>query len=330
MAPFKVRQSTLKTWRKCRRAAHHKLVEFLRPKTLRRPLKFGTLMHNLIEARAHKISPKKYFKSLDQSELDGYDDQEEYGDIISNASDIMHHYNQRWKDDGLRTCKGPSGGIAEHKFEMPLAKGIILTGKIDMVVRSEDRRRWMTEHKTYSKEWSEEDRWRNVQSSLYINAWTTLTGKRLDGVLWDYIYSKPPSVPKLTQKGKISQAAIVTLPITVSRFIAANKLTSKDEGVDSPIAAGEEGAERYFERVFVPRNLRVEKIVLNDAISTAKEMQRKLGKSKERTIDFHCNMCEFKKLCNAALTGGDVGFVKRNYYYVDEEERDEAIADGDA
>lgn len=323
MPPFKVRQSTLKTWRKCRRAAHYKLVEFLRPKLIRRPLKFGTLIHNLTEAGIKGTSVKKYLTTLTPEEIEGYENREEYGNILEDASDIMIEYRRKWKGDGIVYCKGPTGERAEHKFEMDLCKGIILTGKIDFVAKTEDRRRWMGEHKTFKKEWSEEDRWRNVQSSLYINAWTTLTGKRLDGILWDYIYSKPPTFPQLTKTGKISEKAIVTLPITVNRFLAANELTSDSPGADTLIAAGEEGVDRYFQRIFIPRNERVEKMVWKDAIATAKEMRAKLGVSRERTIDYGCNMCEFKKLCNAALTGGDVKFIKRNFYYVDEAEREE-------
>lgn len=321
---FKVRQSTLKTWRKCRRAAYYKLVMFLRPKVVKRPLKFGTLIHNLLEAKVKGTSPRKYLTGLTAEEIEGYEDREEYGDILADASDIMHEYIRRWKGDGITYCKGPTGEKAEHKFQMDLCKGIILTGKIDAVVRTPDSNRWMMEHKTFKAEWSEEDRWRNVQSSLYIRAWESLTRKRVDGILWDYIYSKPPTMPKINKNGSISKAALVTLPITVNRFLSANKLNSKTEGADTLIQAGEDGIERYFHRVFLPRNERVERMVWEDAVSTAKEMKQKLGKSRERTIDLGCNMCEFKKLCNAALTGGDVGFVMSNFYYVDEAERDEA------
>lgn len=258
------------------------------------------------------------------SQIEGYEDREEYGNILEDASDIMREYKRRWRGDGIVYLKGPSGARAEHKFSMDLCKGIILNGKIDAIAKTEDRNRWLTEHKTFKKEWSEEDKWRNVQSSLYIPAWIDMTGKRMDGIMWDYIYSKPPSVPKLTKTGKISQAAIVTLPTTVNRFLAKNELSSTHEGADFLIAAGEEGVERYFQRTFIPRNERVERMVRADVISTAKEMRAKLGVARERTIDHHCNMCEYKKICNAALTGGDVKFVKKSFYYVDEEEREES------
>ncbi len=320
---FKVRQSTLKTWRKCRRAAFYKLVECLRSKKISRPLKFGTLMHSLIETEICGKGFKDYLTGLKPEQIEGFEDREEYGNILDDASDIMHHYKLRWKNDGIRWCKGPNGKKAEHKFSMDLCKGIILNGMIDGVARTENRKRWLSDHKTFKQEWNEDDKWRNVQTSLYIPAWTQMTGKRIDGIMWNFIWSKPPSFPQMTQAGAISKRAIVTLPITVNRFLAANGLNSKTPGADALIAAGEEGVERYFQRTFIPRNERVEKMVRLDAITTAKDMRRKLGVDKTRSIDKHCNYCEFQKICNAALTGGDVKFVKKSFYYVDEAELEE-------
>lgn len=310
---FKVRQSSIKTWMQCKRKYHYKQVEGLRKKRISRPLKFGTLVHESVETIIEGESFGSYLANIDPVEVDS--DEE---DIRQTLSDIMHEYQLKWKGDGLRYLKAKSGKKSEHKFHMHLCKGIELSGTIDGGARTEDGRRWLVEHKTFSKEWDESQRWRNLQSTLYYPAFEELFGRSAAGVMWDYIYSKPPSIPKLTKKGKVSEAAIVTLPVTVNRFIAENKLKSSQ--CASLIRAGEAGVDRYFKRIHTPRNARVERVMTNEAISIAREMQKGHGTQKTRSIDRHCSWCEYEPLCRARLLGQDYKFVKRTQYYVDHDE----------
>ena len=54
---MKVSQSKVKMWRQCKFAYHCKHVEKLRKKTKSRPLTFGTLVHEMLEAHANGDDP---------------------------------------------------------------------------------------------------------------------------------------------------------------------------------------------------------------------------------------------------------------------------------
>lgn len=283
-----VSYSSVKTWQRCHRAYHYKYREEIVRKTVSRPLKFGKLIHKLIE---DTIEQRSLSEIPDDPELEGIED-------------IIKSYQQYWKNDSLKFVKY-QGKRSEHWFKEEIAPGIILKGVIDAIGEN-DQGTWLVEHKSTSSEWTDSMRWRNVQSTLYLAVWP----RSLCGTCWNYIYSKAPSEPVLTKNGQISKARIVTLPVVVSRFAKENRLKPND--VAGVMAVADECLQRYFSRVYQPRNSSVEKLILKEFISVAKSMAR--SKAKDRNIDRHCDWCEYEPLCRAKLLNQDYKFVLKHQY----------------
>lgn len=315
---LKLSQSKIKAWRKCRRSYHYANVEKLSKKKGPRPFKLGTLLHRMQEL---DICGENYAQAISELSLEQINlfqqEVEEYGDICGDSLDIMAGYKEYYADDGMKPVEF-RGRYAEHEMEIKLTPTIRLTGKADLIARTRNKRSWLGDHKTGKKSFSDSQMWRNVQSTVYHRMWEEMGMKPLDGTLWNFIWSKGPSTPKINKNGSISKAAIVTLPVTVRRFLKEHKGVDKDEAKHL-LAVAKENQSRYYNRVFTPRNPRVEKMLLADFITTAKEIERGHGKRKGRNLDWHCDSCQFNNLCQAKLLGLDYDFIKRTQYAVDAE-----------
>lgn len=323
---FKVSQSKVKAWRKCRQAYYYRYVESLRKKVKARPLTFGSLVHEMIEAHA---SGEDAFRVLAVAERKQGKlfraEYELYGNIIDDVRIIMTDYFAHHKRDDI-TYLPINGQLAEHKFEVPIGDGIVATGLVDAYA-TKNKLRWMVEHKTFGKQMPDEDaRWRDLQSSVYIRIGEMLGWPRVDGLLWDYIRSKPPQAPAFLKNGKVARRLIDTLPTKIIEFVAQNK---KQVGGDATrlLSMARKNETRYFRRIFVPTKPDVIGKVFADFTETAREMRDLHGKRRARTIDRHCSWCDFEGLCRAELRGGDVDFLKEKDFEVSKKERREIVAE---
>lgn len=317
---FKVSQSKVKTWRKCRQAYAYKYVDGLRRKVVSRPLKFGTIVHQMLEAWAKKEDP---FKLLDKINLKDkklfQSEREAYGNIISDIRTIMTEYFLFHKNDGLEVIPLKKER-AEHIFELPLTNRILFKGKIDLFAETGNGLRWLVEHKTFGRMPSEDHRWRNIQSSVYLWAGEKL-GVKLDGTMWDYIGSKPPNVPEQLKNGDTSIRAAESLPTTIINTLK-ERGQLKDKKYAGLIKKAEGDRKKWFQRIHSRKRPAVIKQMMDDFTESAMEMEEIGMKSRVRTIDRHCDWCEFEPLCRATLQGLDVKFTMDREYYHEEDEFD--------
>ncbi len=314
---LKISQSSVKAWRKCRRSYHYAYVELLRRKKTPKPFAVGDLLHRMFDRNLEGKNYKTVIEDLSLAEMNLFEsEREEYGDIVGNTLDIMAGYLEYYKDDGVQPIEF-RGKVAEHQMEITLAPGIILTGKADWMLRTRNNRRWLSDHKTGKKQLSDSQMWRNVQSTVYHRMLDELGMKPLDGTMWDLVWSKPPSEPKINKNGSLSKAALVTLPVVVRRFLRDHKNLDKND-VAELLAVAKACEPRYYSRVFMPRNKAVERTLIRDFTTTAKEIARGHGKRRGRNLDWHCDSCQFNSLCQAKLLGLDYGFIKRTQYKVEE------------
>ena len=320
MAIFQVSQSKVKKWRQCRRAYHYRYVEHLKKVIKARPLQFGSIIHRMIDADANNECP---FELLDeiaagQGKLFAAE-REMYGELVEDIRSIMEGYFDYWEDEPLLFNKiGPRR--TEHELEVDLCDGIRLVLVLDGVVRTRNKLRWLLENKTGKTIQSEDDNWRNLQSAVYLRACEMLGIKKLTGVLWNFIKSKPPTKPQILKDGGLSRRKIVTLPSVVLRACEEAGLDPKDyeDLVDSAkMSMGE-----YYKRVFTPVQAEVVDQIFGDFVSTAQEIADKHGKSSERNIGKHCGWCDYESICRAELTGGDVDFVKEREYETSQREEE--------
>jgi hypothetical protein len=316
---FKVSQSKVKRYRNCRYAYHLKYVEGFRKKRKARPLQFGSIVHKMIETYAGGQDPFKMLDAIEVNQGQMFRSQiDELGNIIRDIGEIMEDYFEYWeeREDDI-TYLRRNGILAEHLFEVEIAPGIVCKGKFDAFVRSKGLR-WLAEHKTFGREVSEDHRWRDIQSCIYIRVNDMLGYTPVDGTLWDYIYSKAPTEPKVLKSGALSTKNVNTLPSTVRRVLRENRLPRSR--AKALIQAAENHRSKYFKRVYTPRKDAVIDVLFSEFIDTAKEMSELHGKSKTRNIGKHCDYCEFEAICRAELMGHDVDFVKDHEYTTEPED----------
>lgn len=316
---FKVSQSKIKKWRTCRQAYHLRYVEKLKSKRVARPLTFGSAVHAIAEAKAKGIDPLIRIDEMKEQDFGRIfpEEKEMYLDILEDATLVMEDYFLYWKKAPIRyiTYKGVK---AEHKFDYEIESGLILTGKIDGIAKTKNGKVWMVEHKSGKNELSRDDMWKNIQAAAYYKAMEELGYPRVDGVLWDYIRSKTPTRPAFTQAGNLSKARIVTLPSLIKKMRKAGEIKDKSD-YHTLLEMAMRQRESYFNRVYTPKKAKVNKVLWDDLVETAREIQEFHGKKQAMSIDRHCSWCEYEPICRARITGSDVDFVKERNFIADEE-----------
>lgn len=276
-----------------------------------RPLMFGSIVHEIIEADLEGLNWRKVIKRYEKTLGPMFrKEREMYGNILMDIGYIMEDYFEHWEDT-LKPIKH-DGRRSEHEFRIELGEGLWFSGKIDAIAKAKGMR-WLVEHKTFNRMPSEGDRWRSVQAAVYFRALEEMGFKRIDGVLWDYISSKPCNVPgELTKTGKISQARIDTLPSRVNAWLEEEGHKRKD--FKKMLLDAEANRRNRFIRLYSPVKPRIVDNIWNDFVDTAKEIQDNFGKKKDQNIGRHCDWCDYKELCKAEATDSDIEWLmKRDY-----------------
>lgn len=312
---FYVSHSKAKLWRKCRRAYWYRYVEKLRRKIPARPLQFGRIVHRMIEAYANADDPWSVWEEIRKSQGKMFRSQrEEYGEILDDSRVIMKDYFDYWesKGDVLRYTR-MKGKASEHRFEVEIAPGIVAEGKLDNLAKYKGNRA-LVEHKSGRSFPNEDHRWRDIQSALYVRVVELLKLPPVDGVLWDFIRSKPPALPKVLKNGSLTRRPLDTLPARVADFIKQRNEDPKR--FKTLIDAATKNRSSYFKRTFLPIKDKVVQVLFNDFVETAQEMKELHGKRRAMSIDRHCDWCEYEPLCRAELQGLDVKFTRSKDYEI--------------
>lgn len=322
---MKVSQSKIKLWRKCHRAYFYKYIERLRKKLVSRPFQFGRIAHRMVEAYAEGEDPMDELKKIDLDNKKLFTAEKEmYGEIIRDMGDIMTSYFSYWPKRDLIYLRR-NGRSAEHYFEIEISDGIVMIGYIDNIGRTPNKLRWIVERKTFKQRPNEDDRWRNLQSGIYIRANELLGWPSVDGICWDYIHNKPPAVPQALKAGGFSKKRISSLPIVIERFIRENKL--KRDDYLPLINTAEQNLSNYFFRVFTPVKRQLVDMMFQEFIDTAREIVDIGETRKDRSIDRHCSWCDYERICRAELMGMDVDFVKEREYEIYKKDKDQETKD---
>lgn len=306
-----VSQSKVKTWRRCRRAFHNKFVLRIQKKVKKRPLVFGSIVHEILEADLEGLDWEEKLNAISFENAKMFRKEKEmYGNIVEDIRDIMTDYFIHWDGD-FKPIKF-NGRRSEHEFRIELENGLWFTGKLDAAAKAKGMR-WLVEHKTFSRMPSEDERWKSVQAAVYFRAMEEMGFPQIDGVLWDYVSSKPCNVPGQTTKtGKVSQARIDTLPSRLRRWV-------KDEGLKKSdykklFEDARHNRKNRFIRLYSPIKPRIVDSIWDDFVDTAKEIADNYGKKKDQNIERHCSWCDYQPLCKAEVTGGDLEWLlKRDY-----------------
>ena len=313
----RVSQSRVKTWRMCKYAHKLKFVEHLKRKEISRPLTFGGLVHDAIDLKVSGKNPFRMFNKIRKTAGDLFkEERDTFLDIVDDAEVIIAEYFDYYANDDVKRLR-INGKVAEHKFEIELEPGILMTGKMDGIVETKNGRKWVEEHKTFSNMPSIDDRWRNLQTAVYFKVAEALNVGKIDGVFWDYIWSKRPTLPSVNKDGSISKKRIVTLPSALEAW--ATGAGVKLERIKRQIEVAVENRKLYFQRTITPLNKTVRNELFEDFKVSAREIAEHDPNTRcPKTIDRHCMWCDFEKICRAELTGSDVDFIKQKEFVKDD------------
>lgn len=315
--------SMVKSYRRCPKSYEYKYIQNLQRKKPAPPLIRGTIIHEMLNARViigAQRTPRKILAEYEERYGTLFkEEQEQYGETF--IDDIRRIY-----EGYLRTYQGDEDieyEASEELVSTDLTSDLRYLGHLDKrLITKKDKRRWLMDHKTHRNIPTEEQRFSDYQILMYVWAFNREHPKeKVDGIVWDYIRTKPPTVPEILKKGGLSVAKNCdTDYYTYMKAIVANKLQVKDYQ-EFLTELEKRSRHKFYQRVFLPNpgKAMVEQVV-KDFRETSQIMHGL--KVYPRTMTRDCSWCEYYRLCNAELRGLDANFVRKTEFEVKEVNED--------
>ncbi len=305
-------QSSVKLFRRCKKAYDYKQNQGLVRKVAPHQLARGVIIHSLIDAQAMGkpwepilAEYAKQYGDLWDEEAEGYSSPDE-------IKDLFLRYLKHWEREPLNY-----GDRSEIEVRVPYKDGLGFKGIIDKIPETEDGRRWIMDHKTHKILPDEATRYADIQTVLYF--WgaveTGLVDPQNGGVLWDYIRTKAPAVPELLKSGKgLSRRA--NMDTDYETYMAAILKHGLDpEDYSDELQRAKKGV--FFQRIKLPSpNRDMVNTVVEEFFDTAREMRDCTKFTRNMTRD--CKSCTYFQVCQAELRGLDTSFIKKSLYQIKE------------
>lgn len=313
-----VTHSMMKTMRMCPKQFEYKYIHRLKPKLLGRPLRFGTWMHALYETyhkgedwlEVHKNLTHQFSKLFDE-------EKDRVGDLPRDCFRTMQSYIWHYKEDEWKVLE------AEFVLEAELPDGTLYRGKIDMLVENQYGL-WIVDHKNHKKMPDVGFRMLDAQSALYV--WAALKNKiPVQGHIWNYVRSSPPSKPELLKSGKaLSRSAkIVTDYPTLVRALREFKLDPEPYAHQLQVLKGQRyqpggmQTSPFFRRDILEKSNALLKRVATEGFMTSQRIQNYHWNKPdriERNPGNSCKfMCSYTDLCTTELFGGNTNHIMKNF-----------------
>lgn len=318
--------SMLKTFRRCPKQAEYKYVHRLKPRLLGKPLRRGSWLHILLEefhqgrdwmAAHQKLSAQ--FNNLFDEEKDYY------GDLPNECLKIMLSYIWHYKFDPWKVIE------TEFTVETEFPDGTLYRGRVDMLIENSFGL-WVVDHKSHKTLPDHNFRLLDAQSALYL--WACLRNKiPVEGFIWNYLRTKPPTVPKLAYAGGSNQRlSKVNIETDYPTYVAELKRLKREEGLritaeyTAKAAAlksmryrhGEPQLSPFFRRDVLEKQLGMLRRVALENYHTSQRMHTYNFDNRdavERVVDRGCGFsCSYTDLCTTELMGGNTRpLIKQNY-----------------
>lgn len=305
---------------------HYRYYQGLRKKVTAVPLFVGTGIHAMIEAQVVRGDWKPELESF-RSEFNKLfqEEKEELGDLPTTIEEIVNGYFDRYKNDGLTYPLRHRRKRAEIKVQVDLDNHTRFVGFIDKFPQDQEGRNWVMDHKSCKTIPDEETRFSDLQLLMYVWLLPQLGYPKPDGVIWDYIRKKPPTVPEQLVKGGISKSAKIDTTYsvymaTVERLLGKQALPEYEE-----FASTLKGREdKFYRRIYLPISnpVMVDNIV-KDVMSSAREIRSVGPNSTVRNMTRDCSrMCSYYLLCQAEVRGLDSEYIRQTEYITKEKTHD--------
>ena len=312
----------MKCFRRCPKQFEYKYIQRLKPKILGRPLRFGTWMHSLLEVwyktgdmdavkAMHQRYRNEFAKLFDEEKID-------LGDLPRDVWRTFHSYLWHYKNDPWKVHE------VEFTLEVELPDGSLYRCRLDMLIENQYGL-WIVDHKNHKTLPDLNFRLLDAQSALYV--WAALKNKiPIQGHIWNYLISKPPTMPELLKSG--ARFSKKTLPNTdyptLVRAIRAAGFDARDYAHDlnrlrnMQYQPGEMQTSTHFRRDILEKTPALLKRVATEGYQTHLRMNAYRWdkvQAVERVVDRSCSfMCSYKELCTMELFGGDTTQLRRRNF----------------
>lgn len=317
--------SMVKSYRRCPKQYEYKYIQHLQRIAPPPPLIRGTILHEILDARA--TGGRVGFKTIMAKYEEKYgtlfkEEQELYGaDFLENITRVYQGYLREYADEDLEFLS------SEEFVSTPLVGNILFQGHLDKRV-FKDGRMWVMDHKTHKNIPTEEQRFNDYQLLMYVWAYNREhpKGDQIEGVIWDYIRTKPPTIPEPLVKGGLSQAKNIDSDVyTYTKELVRLRLDQAPYKLFLAELA-KRARHKFYHRIFLPAAPKVmTEQVVQDFTQTSQIMHG-LGVY-PRSASRDCNWCEYYRLCNAELRGLDHKFIRESEFKVEEINADQAEED---
>jgi len=329
------RYSEIKAFRRCPKLHEYAYIQRIQKVRPAAAPHRGTILHEMLDARARRMMGDK--TSVPLMILSGYEkkhrslfaeERELYGEnFIPDIRRVFEGYERTWAQDGWEY------EYSEQEIETDLGdakdkelRGVVYHGTLDKIVVTRDDRRWLVDHKTHKSIPTEEQRFQDYQMLLYVWAWNRENPEEpIDGIIWDYLRTKAPTIPETLVRGGLTQRA--NLDTDYYTYMTELKRLKLDPKPYSEFLAGlrQRSADKFFLRVPLPKPSKaMTTTVVEDFRATTTAMLQCSRPTRTMTKD--CSWCEFYRLCTAELRGLDSNYILKSEY---EERKDEEDVEED-
>lgn len=316
--------SMLKTFRRCPKQAEFKYVHRLKPKVLGSPLKRGTWVHALLEAKGKGEDWMKIHNAYTKQFNELFDEEKDYyGDMPMEILAIMQSYEWHYRNDPWEFVDN------EFQLEAKLPDGTIYRGKVDALIRNQFGL-WLVDHKTHKTLPDSNFRLLDAQSALYLWA-AQENGLEVNGFIWNYIRWKAPTIPHLLKDGKrISKTRAdtdyPTFVKTLKKYKAENpqfRISQEDRDYaeylkNQRYEFGKAQTSNFFRRDTLEKSQDMLERVVQGNYTTSLRMHDYDFSNPdyvERVVERGCTFsCSYTDLCTAELMGANTRPIIKNKY----------------
>jgi hypothetical protein len=328
--------SRVQAWRSCHARHYWKYIENLERLVAALPLERGKVLHELLEKHLKGESWEQHLDVYRKDFDNLFEEQKaELGNLPFDVEKLMRGY-VKIHSKGIH--KYP---VVEYEFDVPLfEKGYLkdyqeayrnsgysfpdnihFIGKIDAIT-TVNNVSWIVEHKTTNRIPSEDVRFFDLQTVLYMYAIQNSelgADYKPNGIMWDYIRTKAPVEPEMLSRGGLSKRKNIDTDYdTYLRTIDKYHLDPAEYA--DMLNMLREKPNTFYKRVYMPlAGNTLTNNLLEDFRLSALDIIINGSNDKVKNLSMlNCNNCDYKLLCQAELTGGDIEFVKSQSYRVKE------------
>lgn len=284
----------------------------MEPKGAKLPLVRGTIIHEMIEEWVKNNKSDESWLKVLANFKDEYDDlmdeeKAELGDLPEELLTLMKGYIHKYQDDKLTYL------AIEKEISIPLIKGVVFTGKVDGIVEDEHGNQWIVEHKSHKTLPDSDVRLQDVQTTLYCWA-LRKEGYNPQGVLWDYIRTKRPSIPKALKGGGLSKRKDIDTTYEVYlEEIEKQGLNPTD--YQDILEILKKKNKQFYRRVYYPLPSEHQLSLMVKDLKESAKMIRKYGDKLEgHHLSNYCNLCSYRTICQAELFNLDKEFIIKSSF----------------